>query len=83
MVKDDLVITSFLNFLAHAITAYPQKIIALDTDFVARIRVLIGGLEIDLDTLLSEDDDWLQTWWMSVPAICWRLEHSDLLEGWD
>lgn len=57
MVKDDLVITSFLNFLAHAITAYPQKIIALDTDFVARIRVLIGGLEIDLDTLLSEDDD--------------------------
>jgi antitoxin PrlF len=57
MNEEALAIEAFLNFLARDMTAHPQKIAALDTDLVARIRGLIGGIEIDLDEPLSEDDD--------------------------
>jgi antitoxin PrlF len=48
---------AFLNFLAHDMTAHAQKITALDTDFVARIRALLGDIEINLDEPLSEENE--------------------------
>jgi antitoxin PrlF len=48
---------AFLDFLERDITTHPKKVIALDTDFAARIQALLGDIEIDLDELLNEDDD--------------------------
>jgi antitoxin PrlF len=55
--EDDPVVEAFLDFLARDMTTHPQKITALDADFVARIRALTGDVAIDLDEPLSEDDD--------------------------
>lgn len=55
--ENDPVMEAFLDFWAHDMTTHPQKIIALDTDFVAHIRALIDDIEIDLDEPLSEEND--------------------------
>jgi antitoxin PrlF len=54
---NDPVMEAFLNFLACDMTAHPQKIAALDTDFVTRLRALIGEIEIDLEEPLSKEND--------------------------
>jgi len=53
----DPALTHFLQFLAGDITAHPERLQAVDTGWVQRIRSLVGGVELDLDVPLSADDE--------------------------
>lgn len=54
---DDPVLGSFLGFLARDIAGHPERLQALDADFVQRLQSLTGGIEVDLDAPLSADDE--------------------------
>ena len=54
---DDPVLGRFLGFLAHDIAAHPERLQAVDGQFVERIQSLVGGIEVDLDTPLSSEDN--------------------------
>jgi len=55
--EDDPVLGQFLGFLAHDMSDHPERIQSLDTGLVQRIQSLVGGVEIDLDAPLSDDDE--------------------------
>ncbi|MDH5528271.1 MAG: type II toxin-antitoxin system PrlF family antitoxin [Nitrospirota bacterium] len=55
--EDDPVLGQFLGFLAHDVAGHPERIQALNTGLVQRIRSLVGDVEIDLDAPLSDDDE--------------------------
>jgi len=54
---DDPVLGQFLGFLARDIASHPERLQAVDTGLVQRIQSLVGGIEVDLDAPLSEDDE--------------------------
>ncbi len=54
---DDPVLGQFLGFLADDIAAHPERLQALDVGLVQRIQSLVGGIDIDLDAALPEDDE--------------------------
>jgi antitoxin PrlF len=54
---DDPVLGQFLGFLAHDIAAHPERLQAVDEQFVQRIQSLVGSVEVDMETPLSEDDE--------------------------
>ena len=54
---DDPVIGQFLGFLARDIAAHPEKIQAVGAGLVQQIQWLLGGIDVDLDTPLSADDE--------------------------
>src|SRR5690606_28934938 len=54
---DDPVLGQFLGFLADDIAAHPERLQALDVGLVQRIQSLVGGIDIDLDAVLPEDDE--------------------------
>ncbi|MFN5745808.1 MAG: type II toxin-antitoxin system PrlF family antitoxin [Methylococcaceae bacterium] len=54
---DDPVLGQFLGFLARDIASHPERLQAIDSNFVHRIQLLTGGTEIDLDASLSADDE--------------------------
>ena len=54
---DDPVLGQFLDFLARDIASHPERLQAIDSNFVQRIQLLTGGTEIDLDASLSADDE--------------------------
>lgn len=54
---DDPVLGRFLGFLARDIASHPERLRALDAGLVHRIQSLVGGVEVDLDAALSEDDE--------------------------
>lgn len=54
---DDPLLGQFLNFLAQDIARHPEYLHAVDVGLVQRIQSLIGGIEVDLDTPLSADDE--------------------------
>ena len=47
----------FLGFLARDIANHPDRLQAVDARFVQRIQALTDGIEVDLDTPLSADDE--------------------------
>ena len=53
---DDPVLGQFLGFLARDIASHPERLRAVDIGLVHRIQSLVGGVEVDLDAALSEDD---------------------------
>jgi antitoxin PrlF len=53
----DPVLGSFLDFLARDIASHPERLQAMDVDFVQRLQSLTGGIEVDLDAALSADDE--------------------------
>lgn len=53
----DPVMGQFLNFLAKDIAAHPERVKALDAGFVARLRALTEGVQVDVDAALSPDDE--------------------------
>ena len=53
---DDPVLGQFLSFLARDIASHPERLRAIDTGLAQRIQSLVGGIEVDLDAALSEDD---------------------------
>jgi len=55
--NQDPVLGRFLDFLAQDMTHNPQRLQALDTKLVERIRSLTEGVEIDLDEPLSAEDE--------------------------
>jgi antitoxin PrlF len=52
----DPVIGQFLDFLAADIAKHPQHVQTLGTDLVKQVQTLVGDVEIDLDTPLTDDD---------------------------
>lgn len=54
---DDPVLGQFLGFLAADITRHPERLQAVDAGLVQRLQVLVGGVDVDLDAALSEDDE--------------------------
>jgi len=54
---DDPVLGNFLDFLARDIGSHPDRLQAVDSDFVHRLQALVGGVEVDLDAALSADDE--------------------------
>lgn len=54
---DDPVLGQFLGFLARDMASHPERLQALDANFVHRLQSLTSGIEVDLDTPLSADDE--------------------------
>ena len=54
---DDPVLGQFLGFLARDITNHPERVQAVDTGLVRRLKSLVGSIEVDLDSALSADDE--------------------------
>jgi antitoxin PrlF len=48
-------VSAFLDFLARDIALHPERLRPLDPAFVARIRALVEGVEVDLDAPLPPD----------------------------
>jgi antitoxin PrlF len=55
--SDDPVLGQFLSFLAADITRHPERLKSVDTALVQRLQSLVGGVDVDLDTVLSADDE--------------------------
>lgn len=47
----------FLGFLARDIVSHPERLRTLDASSVDRLQALVGGVEVDLDAVLSADDE--------------------------
>jgi antitoxin PrlF len=54
---DDPVLGQFLGFLARDIARHPERVQAVDASLAQRIHALVGGVEVDLDAVLSADDE--------------------------
>ena len=54
---DDAVLAGFLAFLASDIAAHPERLQAVNAGLVQRLGVLVGGMEVDLDAPLADDDE--------------------------
>jgi len=55
--EDDPVLRSFLSFLARDIASHPERLQAVDASLVRRIRSLVGGVKVDIEDVLSADDE--------------------------
>lgn len=53
----DQALAPFLGFLARDLADRPERLKAMDADFVRRIQALVEGVEVDLDAPLSADDE--------------------------
>ena len=56
-VGDDPALGPFLDFLEKDIQAHPEKITAFDRGVKDRVDELVSGVELDLDSELSPDDE--------------------------
>ena len=56
-VSDDPVLGDFLGFLARDMARHPERLKAVDASFLKRLQSLTGGIEVDLDSPLSPDDE--------------------------
>jgi antitoxin PrlF len=52
---DDPVLAQFLGFLAQ--DRHPERLQAIDANFVQRLQALTGDVEVDLEASLSADDE--------------------------
>lgn len=55
--NDDPVLDAFLNFLAKDMANHPERIRAIDAQWVSRLQSLVGKIKVDLNTALSVDDE--------------------------
>jgi antitoxin PrlF len=53
----DPVLASFLVFLANDFQKNPQQLKEITPDLVSRIQSLVGGVEIDLNAALEDEDE--------------------------
>ena len=51
--QDDPVPEQFLSFLSTDLAQHPERLQTIDSSLVQRIRSLVGGVEVDLNTALS------------------------------
>lgn len=54
---DDPVLGRFLIFLARDLANHPERLQAVDTDLIRRLRLLTENAEVNLDSVLSADDE--------------------------
>ena len=54
---DDPVLGHFLSFLTRDIAIHPERIQTVDASLIQRINSLVGGLEVDFDTVLPAGDE--------------------------
>ena len=54
---DDPALASFLGFLARDMAEHPERLQAVDAGLAQRIKALLGGVEVDLATPLSAEDE--------------------------
>lgn len=54
---DDPVLGQFLGFLARDIASHPEHLQTVDAGLVHRLQSLVGSTEVDLDAVLSADDE--------------------------
>ena len=54
---EDPVLGQFLDFLAADITRHPDRPQPVDAGLVHRLEALVGGVDVDLDAPLLEDDE--------------------------
>lgn len=55
--EDDPVLRHFLGFLSRDIANHPELLQGVDAGLAQHIHTLVGGLEVDLDAVLSADDE--------------------------
>ncbi len=55
--KDDPVLEQFLSFLSNDFAQHPERLQTIDANLVQRIRSLVGGIEVDLNSALSPEDE--------------------------
>jgi antitoxin PrlF len=55
--EDDPVLGQFLGFLSRDIASHPERLQSIDAGLVKHLRSLTGGIDVDLDAVLSEDDE--------------------------
>jgi len=56
-IENDPVVESFLAFIADDMQKYPEKLQPLTASMRDRVELLTTGIELDLDTPLSEEDE--------------------------
>jgi antitoxin PrlF len=54
---NDPALAPFLGFLARDLAEHPERLQAVDASLAQRIQALVGGVEVDLDSPLSADDE--------------------------
>ena len=55
--EDDPVLRQFLGFLSNDFAQHPERLQTIDANLVQRIRSLVGGIEVDLNSTLSPEDE--------------------------
>lgn len=55
--ENDLELYEFLKLLEDDIRSNPEKLVALDSTLLARLDSLIGGIEVDINSPLSSNDE--------------------------
>lgn len=55
--EDDPVLEQFLGFLTRDLANHPERLQSIVAGFVQRLRTLTGGIDVDLDAVLSADDE--------------------------
>ena len=54
---DDPALAPFLALLEQDIASHPERLKPITVDLVARLQDLVGGIEVDLDAPLPDDDE--------------------------
>ena len=54
--ENERALRGFLKLLEDDIQSNPEKLIVLDSSFVARLDSLIGGIDVDISPQLSAND---------------------------
>jgi antitoxin PrlF len=55
--ENDTVLGQFLGLLSRDIASHPERLQSINAGLVKRLRSLTGGIDVDLDAILSEDDE--------------------------
>jgi antitoxin PrlF len=55
--ESDPILGQFLNFIARDMEKNPQHLQAISSDLVSCVQSLVAGVDFDIDTPLSDEDE--------------------------
>ena len=55
-IEEDPALAPFLALLERDIASHPERLQPIGTDLVRRLQDLVGGIEVDLDEVLPDDE---------------------------
>jgi antitoxin PrlF len=55
--ENDPVLKPFLDFLSQDIENNPQRLQTISSDLISRAQSLVSGIIVDIDELLSDEDE--------------------------